>query len=1060
MRHLTVLLAFLVSFSIQAAGVVGFGGSKLIPEGTIKDVRNYGIAGNSATNYSTQLQNMIASNLTAGDVIGFFYGTNTVSGITLSNTQSIYIAPGAVVKWPDSATNAMFTMTADWKGIIYGGGTIDGGTQTTNQFRYNGLLNTRSDNGKIENITFRNSVRAAIYDISSYGNLEITGCRFFNAMQLPTTATFANSFVTFAPGQSNTAPHFRFTGNILSNSTLTGRWSGGVYVAASDASSSANSFLIADNHFYNVGDDHAIGAAHYGIAAIDIYEDSRNGVVRGNHIYNTRYIGVKGQNTQNLLIEGNFIYESAATVGVMYTSGERFQTNAYNSAIIRNNFVKGNGTSTYGVWVGPGDSGTNVMNVIIDGNILTNVYRGVNLQGYNSTGVVSAMGPIKIRNNIISATNNSAITIYGTKGDVDITGNTITTQGAGNGITAVQTNTTLSIRIDGNEIDAVGYGVAVWGVTNLIGDNNKISSSTSEAIYFKADADGNKIGFLAWGPKNKIRNGTETITQADILGGYAWSGDDITIYPGGLVMGPTSGIQYRFRYNTNVAENILRVHNLDASGTGAALFTVGATNNLFTIGVYGHSYSLTDVAGRVELKPESNSNGLDVGSKTSGKATRIFGGTTAGVTVLGQYVSIGDSTVLDANDGESFSNTDGDDTAELQSALDAAGENEKIILHPKDGNYIISSALKFRNGQIIEGWGGNGQFNSSDTNQVTIRMTGSGTNAIFEPYNTSADTINVQIRNLKLQGNGNTYVGVKMYRTSYSVIENCLITDCEVGVEFDANTSNQAYFNTIRGGKIAYNDEVNVRFKSGANANRLYDVWLGGAPRSVELLSLSVNNEFHGCHFQGVAEPDGTSIHVYADANYNTLFGGWVESCGTAVYENSGSVSVFATTIGGLVTNIVQRNSVAPEGIKMFKRPNDAATDSGFVGQLGSLAITNFSTTASNPIFLTAVPRNSTNAIQYNWGYGGETTHSSIQSLFYSGTNANFYVDHLTGSAIGNNENSKLQLWTVQVLQGTGTPEGAVTAEVGSMFLRRDGGAGTSFYVKESGSGNTGWVAK
>ena len=43
---------------------------------------------------------------------------------------------------------------------------------------------------------------------------------------------------------------------------------------------------------------------------------------------------------------------------------------------------------------------------------------------------------------------------------------------------------------------------------------------------------------------------------------------------------------------------------------------------------------------------------------------------------------------------------------------------------------------------------------------------------------------------------------------------------------------------------------------------------------------------------------------------------------------------------------------------------------------------------------------------------------------------------------------------------GSGSPEGAVTAPVGAIYSRTDGGAGTSFYVKESGSGNTGWVAK
>ena len=54
----------------------------------------------------------------------------------------------------------------------------------------------------------------------------------------------------------------------------------------------------------------------------------------------------------------------------------------------------------------------------------------------------------------------------------------------------------------------------------------------------------------------------------------------------------------------------------------------------------------------------------------------------------------------------------------------------------------------------------------------------------------------------------------------------------------------------------------------------------------------------------------------------------------------------------------------------------------------------------------------------------------------------------------------KVEGTTAQLYAGTGTPESAVTAAVGSLFLRTDGGASTSLYVKESGSGNTGWVAK
>jgi len=41
-----------------------------------------------------------------------------------------------------------------------------------------------------------------------------------------------------------------------------------------------------------------------------------------------------------------------------------------------------------------------------------------------------------------------------------------------------------------------------------------------------------------------------------------------------------------------------------------------------------------------------------------------------------------------------------------------------------------------------------------------------------------------------------------------------------------------------------------------------------------------------------------------------------------------------------------------------------------------------------------------------------------------------------------------------------GDPNGFISAKVGSLLTRTTGGAGTTLYIKESGSGNTGWVAK
>jgi len=54
-----------------------------------------------------------------------------------------------------------------------------------------------------------------------------------------------------------------------------------------------------------------------------------------------------------------------------------------------------------------------------------------------------------------------------------------------------------------------------------------------------------------------------------------------------------------------------------------------------------------------------------------------------------------------------------------------------------------------------------------------------------------------------------------------------------------------------------------------------------------------------------------------------------------------------------------------------------------------------------------------------------------------------FFTDSSTGLA--------------KVLSGTGTPEGVVTAEPGSLFLRQDGSGATALYRKGSGSGNTNW---
>jgi hypothetical protein len=68
-------------------------------------------------------------------------------------------------------------------------------------------------------------------------------------------------------------------------------------------------------------------------------------------------------------------------------------------------------------------------------------------------------------------------------------------------------------------------------------------------------------------------------------------------------------------------------------------------------------------------------------------------------------------------------------------------------------------------------------------------------------------------------------------------------------------------------------------------------------------------------------------------------------------------------------------------------------------------------------------------------------------------SDANYFAGEVRGN-IGFRQGASGPTWS----SGTGSPEGVVAAPVGSIFSRTDGGIDTTFYRKEVGSGNTGWV--
>ena len=121
---------------------------------------------------------------------------------------------------------------------------------------------------------------------------------------------------------------------------------------------------------------------------------------------------------------------------------------------------------------------------------------------------------------------------------------------------------------------------------------------------------------------------------------------------------------------------------------------------------------------------------------------------------------------------------------------------------------------------------------------------------------------------------------------------------------------------------------------------------------------------------------------------------------------------------------------------------------------------TDSSFTTENPKFLAAIAGEATQA------YTGDTT-GGMQLVFFAtdgapgATNIPVQVMALRGDLEARFEGGIFPSGQTAagIYSGSGTPESSITAAVGSIYLRTDGGANTTLYVKESGAGDTGWAA-
>lgn len=299
--------------------------------------------------------------------------------------------------------------------------------------------------------------------------------------------------------------------------------------------------------------------------------------------------------------------------------------------------------------------------------------------------------------------------------------------------------------------------------------------------------------------------------------------------------------------------------------------------------------------------------------------------------------------------------------------------------------------------------------------------------------------------------------------------QNCLFDSCDL----EQNGTNSAGFDA---GMIINHGAANNAFVRCELAdNGRYQLMLisdAAVPDGVDFNTVPNLNSFYKCQFEqhnAVAAPRcdlensiiilGGAANIFDNCNISQIFppSGTTRNVIRLLTSNNSSTvvngnqwkscNIQGSNTGSFLTRAIQ----AGAGSAPFAVFTDTFENCFFNSHLSIAHIDDFSTIE---IFRPAGVANITNLFT---NFGGTNTVDQCVNLNRPERYKVFF-SAARGISIGAPNIDSLNCF---IISGNGTPEAAVAAPVGSLFLRANGGAGTSLYVKEGGgTGNTGWVGK
>jgi len=391
---------------------------------------------------------------------------------------------------------------------------------------------------------------------------------------------------------------------------------------------------------------------------------------------------------------------------------------------------------------------------------------------------------------------------------------------------------------------------------------------------------------------------------------------------------------------------------------------------------------------------------------------------------LWDYLKTRESYQVNVKDFGATGVTGDDDTAAIQAAIDyVEGQGGGVVYIPA-GTYDCSDTLTIPSYVVLKGEVGKGV--------TKIVATSTQGNVIEnDAENTNPSTQHIGINDLHIQGNSNTDVGLFLEGCQYSHFKNVYITGVTkttgYGVELTTYDTGSADVGA------SMNDFTGFRVHNCYNGWKLTKHATDAGTDGANL------NQFYSCNTTGYGSGSASSltgIGVYVEFGEGNTFTGCRNLTGndwTTAWQIEDSVNTFM----GCASDGAIGGS-APSGENSWGMPYGYGNNArGFY----------FTATATGSIVINPLGNSPYERVSF-------ADQGTFETIFILRHQFNWLgASRLSQIGLGND-------FDTSVYHGSGTPEGSVTAKIGSTYHREDGGAGTSFYVKESGTDNTGWVAK